>query len=283
MRNLKQEFQEKGFVVLNRVLDEETIQFYIKKLYEVGTGKIKKSWTIPDGVVANEAFWPVIFNETVLKNVREILGDEAKFLQHNDLHLGYSSFAWHRDGINRSYKADWPDWQENTEPYELMRCGFYLQPEANDFHLGVLPGSHRLSGLISEEEFLTYDQKLSNVENVKAKLGLKDYLKEKAEWIKTKPGDCILFDPRLIHTGGEFEAEKYSFFVAYGNKNRHFDQHYTYYRYLRRDLHYKAIPNTLVEQLKAQKLYAGEEKYRQKIDGAWIPSTAFSFVANFFE
>lgn len=283
MSELRKEFDEKGYIVLSDLFTEEEIQHYIEALYKVGKSKNKDSWTIPDGVVAYEEFWPVIFNEVVVGKVKEILGEDIKFMQHNDLHLGYSSFAWHRDSINRSYDANLPDWQERGEPYKIVRCGFYLQPEENGFHLGVVPGSHKLSGHVSEEEFLNYDKKLSNANNIKAKIGFKDYLKEKAHWIKTKAGDCVIFDPRLIHTGGEFEAEKFSFFVAYGIENSHFRQHYTYYRHLRYDLKYQAFPAKLAEQLKAEKLYASEEKYPHQIAGAWIPSKSFSFVANFFE
>jgi hypothetical protein len=283
MNNLKQQFDQQGYVVLHNVLTNDELEFYKNALLEVGKNKLKKSWTMPDGVIQHEAFWPTLWNETVLKTVKEILGEEVKFMQHNDLHLGYSSFAWHRDSINRTYESNLPDWQESTSPYQIVRCGYYLQPEENNFHLGVLPGSHKLSGYITDETFLEYDKKLSNFENAKAKLGGKDWLKEQAVWIKTKPGDCVIFDPRLIHTGGEFEAEKFSFFNAYGIENSHFQQHYTYYRYLRYDLKYKAMPSKLVDLLKSKNLYASEDKLEEKINGAWIPSTAFSFVANFFE
>lgn len=283
MSTLKEQFEQQGFIVLNQVLTNAEIEQYKNALEIVGQNKKKTSWTIPDGVVAHEPFWSTIFNEKVLATVREILGDDVKFMQHNDLHLGYSSFAWHRDSINRTYSEDLPDWQESESPYKIVRCGYYLQPEENDFHLGVVPGSHKLSGLVSEETFLEYDKKLSNFENVKAKLGGKDWLKEQAVWIKTKPGDCVIFDPRLIHTGGEFEAEKYSYFTAYGIENKHFQEHYTYYRHLRYDLKYRALPRKLVELLKSNNLLAKEERLKNKIKGAWVPSSAFSFVANFFE
>jgi hypothetical protein len=43
------------------------------------------------------------------------------------------------------------------------------------------------------------------------------------------------------------------------------------------------MPSKLVDLLKSKNLYASEDKLEEKINGAWIPSTAFSFVANFFE
>lgn len=283
MSGLKKEFQEKGYVVLENTLTEKEIEQYIQALQQAGKDKKKASWTIPDGVIQYPEFWDTIFNQQLLDKVREVLGPDIRFLQHNDLHLGYSSFAWHRDGINRSYGSDLPDWDEEQEPYELVRCGFYLQPESSGFHLGVLPGSHRMSGHLSREEFLLQDEKLSNFQNVKVKLGMKDYLKEKAEWIATKPGTCVIFDPRLIHTGGGFEAAKYSYFIAFGRENKHFRQHYTYYRHLRKDLGYSTLPEALAQRLKDADLYADESAWSKKIKGAWIPSAGFSFVADFFE
>lgn len=282
MSDLRKEFEQRGFVVLKGVIPQNEIEQYVKHLKDIDKDKKKNSWTIPDGVVQHKEFWPVITMNKVTEKVREILGDDIKFLQHNDLHYGYSSFAWHRDSINRYFDPKLPDWQEDEEPYQVVRCGYYLQPEEQEFELGVLPGSHKLSGCLSEEEFLEEDKYLTHVQNIKAKVGGKDVLKEKAEWIRTQPGDCVIFDPRLIHTGGEFGGIKYSFFVAYGIENRHFKEHYTYYRHLRTDLKYKPIPAALKTQLKEAGLYASEDQFTEKIEGAWIPSKAFAMVANLF-
>lgn len=268
---------------MKNALSELEIQHFIGELEKINRVKSKDTWTIPDGMVQHPAFWPSIFNEKVLSKIREVLGEDIRFMQHNDLHFGYSSFAWHRDGMNRNYADHFPEWQEDEEPYLIVRAGYYLQPESDNFHLGVVPGSHRIGLHISKEEFCELDSYLTHAQIAKMKLGLADRLKDKAVWIKTQPGDCIVFDPRLIHTGGGFERRKYSFFAAYGIENFHFRQHYTYYRHLRNDLGYEPIPNGLAKLLKDKGLYAKEEKYTGKIEGAWIPSNLFSFVANFFE
>ena len=107
-------------------------------------------------------------------------------------------------------------------------------------------------------------------------------LDKDAEWVKTKPGNVIIFDPRTIHTGSDFEQDKYSVFVAYGRNNIHFQQHYQYYRFLRKDLNYKELSPKLVDQLKVSDLYGGEEHTMKKINGAWIPSDIFNYFAGFF-
>lgn len=283
MSELKNEFNKNGYFVVKNSFTDAEIQYYIGEFEKMNAVKSRNAWTVPDGVVQQKAFWPIIFKEELLARIREVLGDEIRFMQHNDLHYGYSSFAWHRDSINRGYAETYPDWQEDKEPYLIVRAGCYLQPEEDNFCLGVLPGSHRFGEQLSKEEFCDIDSYLTKTQIAKAKLGLVDHLKEKAVWIKTQPGDCIVFDPRLIHTGGGFERRKYSFFTAYGVENFHFRQHYTYYRHLRKDLGYEAIPSALVNMLKENGLYATEEKYNGKIEGAWVPSNLYSFVANFFE
>lgn len=282
MSDLRNEFESKGFVVLKGIINENLCNQYISSLTKVGETKKNDTWTIPDGVVQNEFFWSIIFNHEVLREVRNVLGSEIKFLQHNDLHYGYSSFAWHRDSINRTYSEKLPDWSEENEKYSIVRCGFYFQPLENNFELGVVPGSHKPDSCISKKEFLEYDKYLSTYFNAKVKIGLKDVLKEKAEWIKTSPGDCVIFDPRLIHTGGEFQATKYSIFSAYGVPNSHLNRHYTYYRHLRYDLEYKTFPEKLKLLLIENGLYLDEKKYFENIDGAWVPSKAFSYVSKLF-
>ena len=280
--DLKKQFEEQGYILVPNLIDKDLSKQYIASLKELD-GKMKKdSWTIPDGVIQHEAFWSIIFNEAVLAKIEAILGSGFKFLQHNDLHHGYSSFAWHRDSINRTYNQELPDWQESVEPYKMVRCGFYFQPKENNFELGVLPGSHKLTGHLTEEEFLEVDKYLTNFENAKVKLGIKDILKEKAVWINTAPGDCVIFDPRLIHTGSEFKAQKYSVFSAYGQPNKHMERHYTYYRHLRYDLNYKPFPEALASKLKDSNLYMDEKQYVDKIEGAFIPSKLFSYISKHF-
>lgn len=282
MNTLIEEFDKQGYVVLKGIIKDDIYEKYIESLKEINKTQPKHSWTIPDGVVHNSDFWSIIFNQEVLDNVTKILGDGFKFLQHNDLHHGYSSFAWHRDSVNRSYDSKFADWNEEIGAYKMVRCGFYFQPRENNFSLGVLPGSHKMGGLLSEEEFLQQDKWLSNFQNIKAKLKLEDPLKEKAEWIFTEPGDCVVFDPRLIHTGSEFEAEKYSIFSAYGIPNQHFFNHYSYYRHMRYDLEYQNFPKELVTDLKKHNLYQEEIKYVDKISGAWVPSKTYATFSKLF-
>ncbi|MCB0533233.1 MAG: phytanoyl-CoA dioxygenase family protein [Saprospiraceae bacterium] len=277
----KSQFLTNGFIVLRNLLDADEVIRYKHSLEMLAAGRGPK-WTIPDGVCQYPEFWDVLFNEKILTAVKSLLGQDIKFLQHNDLHVGFSSFHWHRDSVCRHYGKG-PDWDESTDPYQLVRVGIYLQESTGGFRLGLVPGSHNPAQQLNASERSNLNRGSSMLAKAKTILGAKDPLETQAEWVLTNPGDCIIFDPRTIHTGSNFQGTKYSLFTAYGIENRHFNNHYNYYRYLRADLGYQALHPALVERLQAKQLYAGESNSVRQIDGAWLPSKTFVAVARHFK
>jgi hypothetical protein len=279
---MSEQFQQNGYTIVRSLFSPEEIAFYRRELDILSTGRGQK-WTLPDGVCQNRPFWDVIFNEKILSAVRGLLGADIRFLQHNDLHVGFSSFHWHRDSVCRVFGKG-PDWDESGEPYRLVRVGIYLQDSAGGFRLGLVRGTHRPDRLPEGERHLI-ESKTGVLAKAMNLLGGKDPLENRADWVATEPGDCIIFDPRTIHTGSDFEGTKYSFFVAYGVENNHFRNHYNYYRYLREDLGYSAIHTELAARLKSANLYADEMHGQSDagIEGAWLPSKLFSMVARQFK
>lgn len=277
---MREQFQRDGYLVVRSLFSAEQIAFYKQELDKLSVGRSQK-WTLPDGVCQNRPFWDAIFNEKILAAVRGLLGGEIKFLQHNDLHVGFSSFHWHRDSVCRTFGKG-PDWDESVKPYQLLRVGIYLQESEGGFRLGLVRGTHRPDRLPeSERDFI--ESKTGSLTKALTLLGGKDPIDARADWVATEPGDCVIFDPRTIHTGSDFQWTKYSFFVAYGIENSHFRNHYNYYRHLREDLNYKALHPDLVERLKAASLYADESPDYETVEGAWLPSKAFSLVASQFK
>jgi hypothetical protein len=277
----REKFLRDGYTVFRSLFSQEEIAFYKKQLDDLSVGR-KEKWTLPDGVCQHPAFWDVIFNEKILANVRELFGGTVKFLQHNDLHVGFSSFTWHRDSVCRDFGKG-PDWDESAEPYQLARVGIYLQESGGGFRLGMLPGTQRPDRNLAPEDHREIERQLSRPSKIFNTLSFKDPLDERANWIPTEPGDCVIFDPRTVHTGSEFKGTKYSFFIAYGIENQHFKNHYNYYRHLRTDLNYQALHPSLVQRLEAASLYAAESASAEKIEGAWLPSKAFQMVAKHFK
>ena len=283
MSQLSSTFETKGYIVIKGLLDKNEVAYYKKELAALADQSPKKSWTWADGLTQNENFWPVIFHDRIRQHINEIFGPQAKFLQHNDLHVGFSSFTWHRDSVNRRFPKG-PDFDESQAPYRLARVAMYLQEyEQSGFRFGMIPGSHRPDKFMEKADAKRLQQRTSTLAKASYAISGRDWLEKQADWIATEPGDCVIFDPRVVHTGSRFEGVKYSMFAAYGVPNIHFKRHRYYYCDLREDLGYKALAPALVEKLKAEGLYAEPEKVSEKIDAAWIPSNLFTFVAKQFK
>lgn len=279
--NTREEFMKDGFIVERGVLPEADVAFYIEQLERLSAGRDR--WTLPDGVNLNPAFWSIIFNERILGAVRRIYGPTVRYLPHNDLHFGFSSFSWHRDSVNREAGVG-PDWDESREPYQLLRVGIYLQRfEESRFKLGLVPGSHRLeSGHAAGERKL--GRRMGRVASVFSGLTGMNLVGKDAHWVATEPGDCVIFDPRVIHTGSKAQGPKYSMFVGYGVESEHFRHHWHYYLHLRQDLGYSPIDPKLAQQLREADLLPTQLPAEgMRIEGAWIPSAAFTSVVKHFK
>ena len=271
MNDLQHEFETRGLVAVDAVFDSNEVETYTRELKKAGPSK-KDAWLVSDGVIQTSAFWPLLTHRRLLATLRNLFGTkDIKVCQHNDLQLGKSSFSWHRDSVNRVYDPTLPNWREDDAKFQLARCAIYLQPEESGFRFGYVPGSHRQNGYLEPSVFESNERHLSLLNSLYARASGHDALKERAEWVRTRPGQVVFFDPRLIHTGGTFAGTKYSIFVAFGVENRHFYEHYSYYRYLRQDLSYQRYPEELMRLLKDQALYVEEQQYADKIDGAFVP------------
>ena len=286
---MKQELNDRGYTVVRGLLTPEEVDYYIGRMESLsgitragmqgkeewkgsGRGSGGSSWTLPDGVVKARDFWPIAVNERLVDTVRNIIHPDVRFLQHNDIHVGFSAISWHRDSVNREYGVG-PDWDESQEPYRLVRCAIYLQTFAeSNSRLGLIPGSHKPPvGPVTRATRLN-ERKLKW-------LGAANYLSPRvqmaasnADWIATEPGDCIIFDPRAIHSGSYITGPKYSVFVAYGLENKHFFNHYNYYRNVRSELGYGEMDPEFIQLLRDKGLYPELTPTYDHVDGAWVPS-----------
>lgn len=269
------QFEQDGFTVVRGMLPPDEVAFYVARLKALSGGAPR--WTQADGVNRHPEFWPIIFNERLLATIRDVLGPDARYLPHNDLHVGFSSFSWHRDSVNRDF-GEGPDWDESREPYRIARVGLYLQSFAtSQFKLGLVKGSHRPADVSARQRRVR--RRTGAAAAVFSGLTGLDFVGSDADWIATEPGDCVIFDPRCLHTGSRIHGEKYSMFVAYGVENLHFRHHWQYYLRLRPDLGYSTMPAALADQLREAGLLATAPADDLNIDDAWIPSTAYTRVA----
>lgn len=295
-QTMRQELNDRGYTIVRGLLTPDEVDYYVGRMEALsgitragmqgnqewkgsGRGSGGSSWTLPDGVVKARDFWQVVTNERLVDIARNIVDPDIRFLQHNDIHVGFSAISWHRDSVNREYGVG-PDWDESKEPYKLVRVGIYLQTYAeSNSRLGFIPGSHKPpKGPVSG------GRKFS--ERRLKWLGAANYLSPKiqmaisnADWIPTEPGDAVIFDPRTIHSGSYITGPKYSVFVAYGVENNHFFNHYNYYRNVRSELGYGDMHPDFVQMLQDNNLYPELTPTYDHVDGAWVPS---SLVKNLY-
>ncbi|HYW31073.1 MAG TPA: phytanoyl-CoA dioxygenase family protein [Gemmatimonas sp.] len=253
-------FAADGFASIPALLSSDEVERVLHALESVSLrprtdiAAVGRGWTKPDGVTRYAPFWDLITHERLLQIVRTLLGPDIRFLQHTDLHVGFSSFNWHRDSVSRSLGVG-PDWDEREAPYRIVRVGIYLQSTGGSFRLGMVPGTHRPADERAKAARAIVERKTGWMSHARRLVTGKVPEVPGAVWIPASSGDAVIFDPRVLHTGTPVDGAKYSAFLAFGVPNHHFENHARYYRYTRADLAYEDMPAALVERLAAADLF----------------------------
>lgn len=206
--------------------------------------------TLADGVTMREEFWPTIFNERLLATVRSLIGDDIRYTQHSDLHINLPGGRWHRDSACRDFGVG-EDWDETEETYRVVRIAIYLSDhDSSSSSLVVLPGSNRHESRLARREYIVWNKLRSFLR----KHGRNDLL---PHWffsaprrvIRTQPGDCVIFDQRLMHAGGVVRGRdpKYAIYLSYGVDNQHSRNHRAFF--LDRPTYSRDLPAALREKL----------------------------------
>jgi ectoine hydroxylase-related dioxygenase (phytanoyl-CoA dioxygenase family) len=306
MSDIKERFEEQGYVVASGLLSPVEAAQYRREIQQISgvtdADVGKKTFECPDGATKHRAFWPLIYNERLIELLRTLLGPTVRYTQHSDLHAhragppavpGGTPGGWHRDSACRDFSIG-PDWDESVDPYKVTRVAVYLQSYAESLSsLGVIPGSHRfekrLSGIdhhlwrrIFTAEYRTkqllwktgltdepYFYNLAMLQRTDPKQRSIFSRPAAPVWIKTEPGDCIIFNQRLFHCASPIVGPKYAVFLSYSVENEHARNHLRYYRHIRKDLKYGPINPELVEILKERDLYM-ETPDPQAVEGATV-------------
>jgi hypothetical protein len=285
-------FRERGFALAKNLLGEDEANDLVLELEKL-SGRTRASfarltasgrrrlfsrsaWTLPDGVSKERRFWSLATKPSLIEAVRDVLGSEVCYLQHSDLHVGFSAVTWHRDCVNRSYGIG-PDWDESAEPYRLVRIGIYLQTlEESGFALGLIPGSHHVSE--NDGDFRALEGRLRPWAQARGLITGQDALKGRAEWISAERGDAILFDPRILHSGAPIKGPKFSVFLAFGVPGTHFARHEHYYRVMRRELAYEDLHPEFEAKLHGAGLRPLERGGAPSTGKAFLPSRMHTWI-----
>jgi len=268
-------FRNQGYAFIPRLLDAVDTRCFrnaIQNLSRLGDADYEaKTFACPDGVSLNREFWPLIWNAKLLDTIRSIIGPLPRYTRHSDIHA-HRTGGWHRDSACREFQSG-PDWDESRDPYQVIRVAIYLQSFAESGSmLGVLPGSHRFEERLSPREVAywrkrsqlwhacgggTIDAGLPEPPIIRTRRGGIPYLSPPTEpiWIKTEPGDCIIFDQRLYHSACPIHGPKYAIFLSYSPENEHCRNHLRYYLHFRKDLKYGPLDSELESELKSRSLF----------------------------
>lgn len=257
-------FSKNGFVIIRNLISSEEskkLRLEINKVFKLPNTELTQrqikgeTYTYPDGVTKFDAFWKIIFNKKLLGAIEKTLGSEIRYTQHSDLHINLGAGNYHRDNAYREF-MNGPDWNQNKAEYKVVRVAIYLSNYNNSgSSLIVLPGTHKKESKTHsfELKFWRYIRNYLRKKNILLNFPHFFFSNKKIS-IKTNPGDCVIFDQRLIHAGGVVKGvhPKYSIFLSYGAPNIHSYNHHNFY--LARPTYLKKISARLRRKLKERKL-----------------------------
>ena len=257
-------FQRDGYYVLPELFKKDAAAGWraeINKLFGLPAGleglraAAGNTFALADGVTTQEQFWPIIFNEQLLKTVRALIGHDIRYTQHSDLHINLPGGRWHRDNAFRDYGVG-PDWDESHQPYRVVRVAIYLSEysESNS-SLVILPGSHKKESKLNRLEYVLWNRLRTRLR----RHGKNDWLNHHfltapCRTLKTHSGDCVIFDQRLMHAGGIVSGckPKHSIFLSFGIDNTHSRNHRAFF--VNRPTYSSEIPRKLYQKLSQSEL-----------------------------
>jgi hypothetical protein len=245
------DFEQSGYRVIKNCLTDGEVAHAIGQLemlsgtHVTDAGKETFDWNIINGVSRTPSLWPLIFHERLLETLRAVFKTpDIRYLEHSDLKVWRHRPAsgWHRDSISERFGVG-DEWNEAASAYQVVRVAFYLQPVEYAFAWGAIPGSHLreyqmknweklLWRRLPRRQHVSIASRLPYLEASHGHLWIRErplHLLPQPPaqdiWITTQPNDCIIFDPRLIHAGGNVHRGKYAAFFAFGANNEHSRQH----------------------------------------------------------
>jgi ectoine hydroxylase len=260
----KAAFERDGYVLIPGLLSREEAKQYrirINRVFglpeeDLDNERIEhKTFTRADGVTTVPDFWPLVFNRQLLAAVRSLIGDDIRYTQHSDLHINLHGGRYHRDNACREF-GQGSDWDERAAPYKVVRIAIYLSEyQDSGSSLIVLPGTHRRESLINRREYVFWNK----LRTFARDRGNNDvlphvYFSGPKRTLKTEPGDCVIFDQRILHAGGVLRSQKpkYAIFLSYGLDNAHAHFHRSFF--LKRPTYSPDVPEELRQRLKAENL-----------------------------
>jgi hypothetical protein len=259
---LRELFRRDGYVLIKGLLEPAEVEHYRRELQRLsGLGDddyvevaSKGGWALNDAVTKLPEFWPLIFNRRLVDTARVVIGPDARYTQHSDLLVHAGRPGWHRDSADRSFGTG-SDWDESQARYRIGRVAIYLQShQESGSGLAVIPGSHRRQNPLNSAELAVWGAINDRRVHKGKQTFLPRFLTMRTVFVDTNPGDCLIFDERLLHSATKIRGPKYAIFLSYGGDDHH-SRRLIQYWIDRPDVEYGEYPPELAEKLKQADLY----------------------------
>lgn len=307
---MRNEFLDKGFLHISNLLSEEEVNYFtdlIMSYKNIGVHKTDESFIIEDGITTQENFWSLIYNEKILSILKNIFGDNPKYIRHSEITCDsaiegkYQGFlyltGWHRDHRYRGEMLKIHGekvFDESQYPFKIAKIGIYLNShEENDSPTVFFPRSHRAEYSCSffESKLFSFFKKIISYPLRSKSFISFPYVRSRSrislpvEPIEFKPqrGDAVIFDPRIIHAGTPRSGPRKILWFDYGVENPYTYDYCKYWEQERKDMGYGRIefPDKLKKILIQKKLFLnGLETYSSN---SLIPESGVDKKFSFFE
>ena len=216
--SIKEKYLKDGYVVVRGVVTEAELQSFRASILAVFNARRQAS--NHDGgskALPTEQLRPtellehlpevvsLQFSPTVMKVARQIFGDEFHYV--NDIHIQRNQrlidghAGWHIDASS-NFALRYLNDALDIYRYRFAKIGVYLQ--SSDCPIGgsidIVPKTHRIGriarGLVLRLLESRLNRSLSKLGN---RLGLAKLIGAVSMDLHLQPGDCVIFDCRLVH------------------------------------------------------------------------------------
>jgi hypothetical protein len=256
-----QALRENGFYAVRGLLPQSVRTDLAAKLHAVAKNAADgQEWMSVDCVNRVDVVADMLFDGRIHKAVRAAIGPDIRFLQVSDVQFNHDHLNWHRDSSYRAPCAAGAfDWDESRDPYRVIKILIYLESE--NAGLAMLPGTHQAPPTMDAERVAKHEAAGEyTVVGPKDEANRHFSAEERSRPLMfcANPGDALIFDERLYHCGRRLvdgrvvrnvEGRKLTLSYVFGADNVHSRRIYSYFRFIRNDLSYRALPQKLARRI----------------------------------
>ena len=194
-KELISKYKKDGFVIIQNVLESNEVKDLRNHLEEKFSIKINKDLrqVYSEDVIKDEKFYSVFLRNKLIDSCKIIFGENFNIIP--DFMIQINSFGLSRKGYKFGWHVDSAS-EGNAEyllkdNYKFAKMGIFLQDNTIEYGGGIniSPGSHKIYFKFFPKNIVFFIKKIQN----KINSVFNNY------FVKSKAGDVIIFDSRILH------------------------------------------------------------------------------------